>query len=262
MPLAVLVLASVAAGCSAPVAAGLDEGDANRIVIALDHASIDSTKDLDPTTEGKFRVLVARDDVAHALGTMREQALPRPKSPGVLDAVGKGALVPSQAAEHAQYVTGLAGDLQRTIEGVDGVLSARVHLNVPDAEPFARDTARPRPSASVLVEHRGSSPPLTADEIQHLVAGGVEGLFPADVNVIFISRPAPASPSGDPLAHLGPIAVARTSMRALQGALVVLIGLVALLAALTLFLYTRLLRLRTEPPQRPGSTGPAPPSRA
>jgi type III secretion protein J len=194
-------------------------------------------------------VLVAKDDVPQALGAMRDEALPRPKTPGVLDAVGKGSLVPSQAAEHAQYVTGLAGDLERTLTAIDGVLTARVHLNAPEADPFVRDATRPRPSASVLIEHRGPTPPISADEVAHLVSGAVAGLFPADVHVILVPRPAPAQPSGDAsqsLGHVGPIAVARKSMRALQGALVVLVGLVAMLAALTLFLYTRLARLRAE----------------
>lgn len=267
--LALLALVALgAAACSVPVAAGLDETDANSVVVALDHVAIDASKEADPAAEGKFRVLVTRDDVARALGTMRDEELPRAKSPGVLDAMGKGSLVPSEAAEHAQFVAGLAGDLQRTLESIDGVLGARVHLNVPEAEPFARDAMRPRPSASVLLEHRGSTPPISVDSVQRLVAGGVEGLFPNDVTVILISRPAPAAPGASALAHVGPIAVARASMRALQGALVGLIGLVAILAALTIFLYTRAARLRAELQARPGSPvlpsprGSQPPPRA
>jgi hypothetical protein len=98
----------------------------------------------------------------------------------------------------------------------------------------------------VLLEHRGSTPPVSADSVQRLVAGGVAGLLPTDVTVVMISRPAPASPPGGELGHVGPIAVARTSVRQLQGALVALVGLVAVLAAATLVLYSRLSRARAD----------------
>ena len=111
----------VCLGCSVPVAGSLDEDDANRIVLALDRANIDSSKEVDPQSEGKVRVTVARDDVARALAAMRDEELPRPRPAGVLESMDKGALVPSQTAEHAQYVAGVAGDLERTLESVDGV---------------------------------------------------------------------------------------------------------------------------------------------
>jgi type III secretion protein J len=241
VPIAALVLA----GCTAPVAGALDDVEASRVVVALDRASIDATKEPDPTAENKWRVEVAREDVPRALAVMREEELPRTAPAGVLDAVGKGSLVPSEAAEHAQLVAGIAGDLERTLEGIDGVLSARVHLNVPTASPL-RDLAPPRGSASVLLEHRGSTPPLSAESVQRLVAGGVAGLLPTDVAVVMISRPAPAAVGANELGHVGPIAVARRSMRALQGALVGLVALVAILAAVTLSLYSRLSRARAE----------------
>src|SRR5689334_6719026 len=106
--LAALVLAhaALALGCAVPVAAGLDEGDANRIVVALDQAGVEATKEADPSAEARFRVLVVRDETARALAVMADEELPRPPTRGVLDDA-KGQLVPSQAAEHAQLVVGL-----------------------------------------------------------------------------------------------------------------------------------------------------------
>jgi type III secretion protein J len=236
-----------ALGCAVPVAGGLEEPDANRIVVALDHAKIDATKEVDPGGEGKLRVTVARDDVPRALQAMQGEGLPRPRPRGVLDTMDKGSLVPSQAQEHAQLVAGLAGDLERTLEGVDGVLAARVHLNLPSKDPL-RDAPVAKSSASVLVEHRGTTPPLTSDAIQRLVAGGVGGLSPVDVAVVTIPHLAPAHAGETELSHVGPIAVARGSLRPLQVALVGLVLLVAVLAGVTLLLYTRLLRARTAEP--------------
>ncbi|HEY8092004.1 MAG TPA: hypothetical protein VIF09_29285 [Polyangiaceae bacterium] len=243
-------------GCSVPVAGALDDTEANRVVVALDRASIDATREADPAAEGKWRVDVPRDDVSRALSVMRDEALPRVPPPGVLDAVGKGALVPSEAAEHAQLVAGLAGDLEKSLEGIDGVLRARVHLNLPAPSPL-RDAPLAHGSASVLLEHTGSTPPLSADSVQRLVAGGVAGLLPTDVAVVLISRPLPAGAAASEIGHVGPIAVARRSVRELQAALLGLLTLVAILAATTLVLYTRLARARAEQAAPPPTRRPA-----
>jgi type III secretion protein J len=249
------LVAALGCGCAVSVAGALDDGEANRVVVALDRASVDATKEPDPAAENRWRVMVSRDDVPRALSTLRDEELPRTPPPGVLDAVGKGSLVPSEAAEHAQLVAGIAGDLGRTLEGVEGVLSARVHLSLPEASPLhdPRDPATSRATASVLLEHRGSTPPLSADSVQRLIAGGVAGMVPSDVTVVLVSRPAPAAVPGGGLGHVGPIAVARTSLRDLQAALVALVALVAMLAAATLVLYSRLARARAEIAARPAA---------
>jgi len=254
LPNALLCLALAA--CGVPVAGGLDEGEANRIVVALDRASIDATKESDPTVEGKFRVMVTRDDAARAIGTMRSEELPRPRASGVLDAVDKGALVPSAAQEHAELVAGTAGDLARTLEGVDGVLSARVHLNVAPPDPL-RSGPPPKATASVLLEHRGPTPPVTENAVARLIAGGVPNLALADVAVVFVARPTPPLAPEAELRHVGPIAVARASTRALQAALGGLTLLVAMLATLNLVLVGRVRRLRQDLLELPGLT-PAP----
>lgn len=232
-------------GCAVPVAAGLEEGDANRVVVALDHAGIDAAKEIDPTIEGRFRVTVPHDDASRALVTMADEQLPRTKSRGILEAADRGQLVPSQAAEHAQLVAGLSGELERTLSNVEGVLAARVHMNLPPRDGL-RDGPVPKATASVLVEHRGSTPPLSPEAVQRLVAGGAPGLAPADVAVVFIAhavRPAGARPD---VAHVGPIAVARGSMNTLKAALAGLVLVVIVFAGLALGLYAKLARVRRE----------------
>lgn len=245
-----LGVAALVVGCSVPVAGGLDESDANRIVVTLDRAAIDATKESDPAVEGKFRVTVTRDDAARALVAMRSEDLPRPHAAGVLDALDKGALVPSASAEHAQLVAGLAGDLGRTLEGVDGVLSARVHLNIATPDPL-RQGPVPRTTASVLLEHRGATPPLTEAAVARLVAGGIPNLAVSDVAVVFVPRIATPLGGESELRHVGPIAVTRASMHPLQIGLALLVVLVGGLGALVLAQQARLRRMAAELLARP-----------
>jgi type III secretion protein J len=139
----------------------------------------------------------------------------------------------------------MAGDLQKTLEAVDGILVARVHLNIQGPDPL-KDSSPHRSSASVLVEHRGATPPLAADAIQRLVAGGVAGLTPADVAVVMVARPSPAPPGDAQLSHVGPFAVSKSSVKPLAMVLGGLFVLVGALAVAALFLYMRLGRARAE----------------
>jgi type III secretion protein J len=247
-------------GCVVPVAAALDDQDANRVVVALDQAGIDAAKEVDPTTEGKFRVSVARDDVGRALAALREEELPRARPRGLFDSADRGQLVPSQAAEHAQLVAGLAGELERTLGGVEGVLAARVHLNLPAREPL-RDGPLAKGTASVLVEHRGTTPPLAAESVQRLVAGGAPGVVPADVAVVFVPRTARAGGRTD-LAHVGPITVARGSSTTLKVVFGALAAVIVGLALATLALWARIARMRREAELMAAGVRPLGPSSA
>jgi type III secretory pathway lipoprotein EscJ len=124
-------------------------------------------------------------------------------------------------------------------------LSARVHLNLPPSEPLS-DAPVAKTTASVLVEHRGATPPLADGEVERLVAGGVPSLKPQDVAVVMVARPVPPRAPGSELTHVGPISVARGSMRMLQLALAGLVVLVAGLTVATLALFARVRKLALE----------------
>jgi type III secretion protein J len=229
---ALALFAVAASGCQAPVAAGLSEDEANRVVVALDRGGVETAKEADPQAEGRFRVLVPREDAARAVSVLRDEELPPRPAPGVLDALGKSSLVPSAMAERAQYVAGLSGDLERTLGAIDGVITARVHLSVPEPGPLG-DKPTSASTASVLLKYRGANPPVDVAAVQHLVAGAVAGLRVQDVAVVLLPRPSTPAPPERQLAHFGPLAVTRGTMPYLRVlvALTLVVNL-ALLASL------------------------------
>lgn len=239
-------LAIALSACSVPVASGLEEAQANQIVVALDQAGLVAEKEADPASEGRFRVTVRREDASRAFVAMREEDLPSPPSTGVLDTLGKGSLVPSQLAEHAHYVAGIAGELERTLRSIDGVQGARVHLSMPLKAGFD-EGPREQPTASVLLKHRGATPPIEAEKLRHLVAGAAPGLAPDDVTVVLVPRPI-TTPSPDrELAQVGPITVTRGSAGLLRTGIALTALVHVALATAVLTLWTRLRRLRAEP---------------
>lgn len=241
------VLSLVLLACSSPVATGLDDSDANDVRVALDRGGVPATREADPAAEGKFRVMVPDDEASHAAAILKDEMLPRERPKGVLEALGQGSLVPSSQTEHAQYARGVAGELERSLGGVEGVLRARVHLQLPTPDPLhLQPTAKG--TASVLLEHRGEAPPMNAESVQKLVAGGAPGIADKDVAVVFIAHRArmhttPNSPS-DTFARVGPFAVARGTQRPLQALLGALFLVVVGLASACLALYLRSVKLR------------------
>ncbi len=230
-----LVLCSVA--CTTPVASNLPESEANRAVVALETRGVSAEKERDPETEGRFRVTVARDEAAAAAAVLAQEALPSRENPGVLQSLGSGSMVPSRLAEHARLLSGISGELEQSLQAVDGVVSARVHLAAPEQSPLDVEQPPSKPSASVLIRHRGASPPLASSEIQRLVAGAVPGLSAEAVSVVSSPAPASARPADKELRRVGPITVTRASLsplRAVAGGAVAL-NLALLVAVLMLW---------------------------
>jgi type III secretion protein J len=241
-----MLAAALLAGCAVPVAGGLDERDANQVAVALSQAGIEAAKELDPSSEGHYRIMVSRDDAPSAIAAMREHDLPPRHAPGVLESLGKGSLVPSPLAEHAQYVAAVAGDIERTLASIDGVLGARVHLSIPHASPLS-DKPVEKPTASVLVKHAGSTPPIAELEVRRLVSGAVSNLAPDSVTVVMLSRPAAVLVPDRQLAHFGPITVTRSSAGWLRAHLGISFAFLLALLGVVLFLWSRLRRLPQPP---------------
>jgi type III secretion system YscJ/HrcJ family lipoprotein len=235
-----------ASACSVPISAGLDETAASQAVVALEKSGIAADKERDPDHENAYRVLVSKDDAASALGVLSQEGLPPRHAPGVLDALGRGSMVPSRLTEQAKLVAGTSGELERTLRAVDGVVSVRVHLAVPPRDPLALEEKKPTASASVLLRHRGAAPPLALAEIQRLVAGAVPGLAPSEVSVILTPAPARTRLPERELARFGPLTVTRASLSLLRVVLGVAILVNAVLVGFSIALWSRMRRLEAD----------------
>ncbi len=218
-------------GCQATLEAGLAEGEANQIVVALHEHGIGATKEAEGSGEGtRYRVTVAPEEVAPALEVLRAEALPRERAPGLAEVFGEPGLVPTATEERARYVAALAGELSRSVETMERVLEARVHVALPDTRRLALDEARPRPRASVLTRHRGD--PVDEAAVRALVAGAVQDMTPEDVAVVQVRANVEAPARETNLVRFGPVAVTRGTAGALKAILGGALGLHLVLAAL------------------------------
>ncbi|SNS44861.1 flagellar M-ring protein FliF [Granulicella rosea] len=91
--------------------------------------------------------------------------------------------VGSEFDERVNYQRALEGELEHTIESLDVVRSARVHLVVPQATLYSAQEKQAKASV-VLKLKRASLPQEQADSIRSLVAGAVENLSMDQVTLV------------------------------------------------------------------------------
>jgi type III secretion protein J len=153
-------------------------------------------------------------------------------------------LVPTATEERARYLEALSGEIERTLETVDGVVSARVHLVLEESDPLEGGKARVPAQAAVLLKTRPPLPTMKEADVQKLVAASVPGLSPAAVAVV--ATPAAEARAAAALAPVGPLRVSPGTRSLLVGTLVAALGLLGALAALLLFTARRLAALQRE----------------
>jgi type III secretion protein J len=218
------------AGCSGEeILHGLAEPQANEVVVALDESGIPASKEREDGADGGWMVSVGRGDAGRAQRILAERSLPRARPAGFAEVFSKGSMVPTPTEEHALYLHALGGELARSVEAIDGVLEARVHLGLPQPDPL-RPGGRPAPRAAVLVKCRPAAcGAVRALEpgIRALVAGAADGLDPVAVSVVIAEGAEAAAPPAAPVhrrsgllvglaaaAALGAAAIGAASLRA------------------------------------------------
>lgn len=213
--LGVAACAAAAAGCGVELEHGLDEHQANQIAAVLESAGIAADKVAEDNNAAGYKIVVARAEAGRAFSLLESRDLPRRALRGLGDTFSGGTLLPSPVEDRARYAAALAVELERSLEAIPGVVSARVHLALPAEETLVGDAAHARPTASVLLKTQRALA-LPDGDVKRLVAGAVNGLVPADVGVVV--APAAVEPGAPPLDRVGPVRVARES-RTLTAAL-------------------------------------------
>jgi len=154
---------------------GLESRDAAAVTAKLDSMAVKyDVKDggtvlVDADQVTKLRMALAQDNLP-AAGVGYEIF---DKS----DAFGTTAFV-----QNINLLRALEGELARSIQTIEGIESARVHLVIPERQIFSREEQTP--SASVVLKSRSRLDRGQVGAIQHLVAAAVAGLSARRVAII------------------------------------------------------------------------------
>ncbi|MBV8209124.1 MAG: type III secretion inner membrane ring lipoprotein SctJ [Burkholderiaceae bacterium] len=175
----------------------LSERQANEVVAALQAAGIDAEK---RSQEGQFSVLTANGDFPAAVDTLNAQGLPRETFDTMGSVFKREGFVSTPLEERARLLHAMSQEISNTLSDIDGVITARVHLVVPERSPLSD---KPQPSAAaVFIKYRpGRNLAAQVPQIKALVVNSIEGLaydnvtvalFPADPSPVGASLAAPA----------------------------------------------------------------------
>jgi flagellar M-ring protein FliF len=127
-------------------------------------------------------IMVPADRVARLRMALAESGLPKGGGVGYEIFDKSDALGTTSFVQNINSLRALEGELARTIQGLDRVEAARVHLVMPERPLFSRDKIDP--SASIVLKVRGSLDPAQVRAIRHLVATAVNGLSPQRISIV------------------------------------------------------------------------------
>lgn len=239
--LLVLFLATGLAGCmgdSQVLYSHLDEQQANEISASLLRANIDIDK-RQAERGNDWIVAVAKKDLPTAMAILDAAGLPRNSHLSMGDVFKKEGFVASPTEDKARYLYALSEELSDTLQKIDGVVSARVHVALPD-----RDLLGGKPDSAsasvVIVTEPGAHVQERETDIKAIVKDAIEGLDNPDrVTVKFFTRAAfQDAPTASSATSKGaPNDLLRFASRSdvTRGLLIVFAGLTLLAAILLLW---------------------------
>lgn len=174
-----------------PLFTNLQPSDSGAVTAQLSSAKIPYQ-----LADGGSTILVPAADVDQERVSLAEQGLPNSGTVG-FSTLEKSGITSSEFVQQVEYQQALEGQLEQTIESIQGVQSAQVSLVVPQQSDFAIGN-QPPTTASVLVDLSPGTT-LSSSQVQaivHLTASATPGLSPSNVTVVDNQGDVLSSPNG------------------------------------------------------------------
>ncbi|MCB5410852.1 flagellar basal-body MS-ring/collar protein FliF [Pseudogemmobacter faecipullorum] len=200
-------LSAVLAPVYRPVAGDLSASEGAAMVRALEQAGYKPR-----ISEDGSLVSLPEGDLARARMTLAEAGVAAEGLPGWELFDEQSGLGMNTFLQRVNRLRAMEGELARSVQTLDVVESARVHLVLPEREAFASD--RPEPSAAVIIRtKRGMElDRRQAMSVRSLVAAALPGLAPGRVTVLSASGETLLAAEGEATDASGSIHAARIAI--------------------------------------------------
>jgi type III secretion protein J len=169
-------------GCGkADLLSNVSESQANDIISILQQTNLAVTKK--PGLEGSWTVAI--DDVrnfSQAVEILKSKGYPRADFNNMGKIFQKSGMVSSPLEERARLMYAIAESISETLTKIPGVLTARVHVVLPESDPYAEGSIPS--SAAVFISYRAEANlEESIREIKYLVTNSIQGLSYDKVSV-------------------------------------------------------------------------------
>ncbi len=179
-----LIFGLALSGCQMELYSSLSEDDANNMLSIMLSNGISSEK-IKNKKSNAYALMIDENKIPKAIDLLKEHGYPREKVTGIEELFKKEGLVSSPMEERVRYIYALSQSVQETLSQIDGVLTARVHIVMPENNPFI-DTIKPS-SASVFIKYHPSSDIKNIkSKIKLIVEKSIEGLSYDKVSVVML----------------------------------------------------------------------------
>lgn len=179
--LLLFVLLAISA-CKEQIIHNLSEREANRLLTHLHEADIAPEKVKQP--DGQWAIAVSKGKALSAIKFLNDSRLFRETYPS---AAKSSSVLSSRENQRFGYERALSSEIEATLSSMQGVLEARVHLNLPVVDPLFGKIVSEKSniSGSVLII-TGSNLNLNEEAIAKLVSGAA-GIPAKNITVVISS---------------------------------------------------------------------------
>src|SRR5262245_7520610 len=177
----VLAGAVLLAGCQQDLYSNLTEGEANQMLAVLMANGISTAK----AGKGKdgFTISIENRDMLRGIAVLNDAGFPKNTRDSIGTVFQKSGIISSPFEERVRYIYALGEEVAQTLSEIDGVVTARVHVVLPE-EPQLGEPVVPS-SAAVFIKHEANVDlEFLVPQIRRLVSSSIEGLQYNAVTVV------------------------------------------------------------------------------
>jgi type III secretion protein J len=169
-------------GCGkADLLSNISEDQANEVLSTLQQANLPATKK--PGLESTWTVAINdTSNFSRAVELLKAKGFPKTEYNNMGKIFQKTGMVSSPLEERARLMYAMAESISETLSKIPGVLTARVHVVLPENDPYAENSIVA--SAAVFISYRSEfSLDESVREIKYLVTNSIQGLSYDKVSV-------------------------------------------------------------------------------
>lgn len=168
-------------GCKEELYKNLTQNEVNQMLLILNQAGV-NTKKVTNKKGNAYSISVDEFDLPKAIAVLKEQGYPRDSA---RDCKKGDGIVISPFEQRAFFICKLSQDIQITLTKIDGVFTARVHIVLPENDPFKTDFI-PSSAAVFIKHHPNIKLKKLKSSIKLIVEKSIEGLSYDKVSVVML----------------------------------------------------------------------------